>query len=60
MSADIILDDWALPVSIDIQRSNRREYEIDREKLDKNIQQNREIVQRMRDNKKYAGILQKV
>lgn len=60
MSTDIILDDWALPASIDVHRSNHKEYDIDREELDKNIQQNREIVRRMRNNKKYEKILQEV
>ena len=34
MSADIILDDWVLPASIDIRRSNQKGYDIDREELD--------------------------
>lgn len=60
MSIDIILDDWALPASIDIRRNNQKEDDIDREELDRNIQQNREIVRRMRNNKKYEKILQEV
>lgn len=35
MSRDIILDDWALPSSIDICRSNPKKYDIDKEELDK-------------------------
>lgn len=60
MSADIILDDWALPVSINIHRDNQKEHDIDRKELDKNVQQNREIVRRIRNNKKYEKILQEV
>ena len=60
MSADIILDDWALPASIDVQRNNGTVYEVDREKLEKNIQQNREVIRRIRCEKKYEEILQEV
>lgn len=60
MSADIILDDWALPESIDVQRNNGTAYEVDREKLERNIQQNREVIRRIRCEKKYEEILQEV
>ena len=60
MSADIILDDWVLPASVDVQRNNGKAYEVDREKLVKNIQHNREVVQRLRCDKKYKKILQEV
>lgn len=60
MSADIILDDWALPASIDVQRNNGTAYEVDREKLERNIQQNREVIRRIRCEKKYEEILQEV
>ncbi len=60
MSADIVLDDWALPESIDVQRNNDTVYEVDREKLEKNIQQNREVIRRIRCEKKYEEILQEV
>lgn len=60
MPGDIILDDWALPSSIEICRSNQREYDIDKEELDRNIQQNREVVKRIRNNKRYEKILQEV
>ncbi|MCM1498232.1 MAG: hypothetical protein NC124_07160 [Clostridium sp.] len=60
MSADIILDDWALPASIDVLRNHQTEYDIDKKELDRDIQQNREIVKRIRNNKKYEKILQEV
>ncbi|MCM1045209.1 MAG: hypothetical protein NC417_06840 [Candidatus Gastranaerophilales bacterium] len=60
MSADIILDDWALPAPIDILRNNQSKYKIDKSELDKNIQQNQEIIKRMRNNVKYKKMLQEV
>lgn len=60
MSADIILDDWALPDSMDVRSSKHKEHKIDKVELDKNIQQNQEIIKRIRDNKKYEKILQEV
>lgn len=60
MSADIILDDWALPVAIDDQRNNSKVNEVDREKLERNIQKNREVIHRIRCEKKYKNILQEV
>ncbi len=60
MSADIILDDWALPASIDIQGNNGKANEVDREKLERNIQQNREVIRRMRCDKKYEKVLQEI
>ncbi|MCM1245140.1 MAG: hypothetical protein NC293_05780 [Roseburia sp.] len=60
MSKDIILDDWALPSAIGVCRKSQREYNIDKEELDRDIQQNREIVKRIRNNKRYAKILQEV
>lgn len=60
MSSDIILDNWVLPEYIDIHRGNQKKPDIDRKELDKNIQKNREIVMRMRNNKKYEKILQEV
>lgn len=60
MSADIILDDLAFPVSIDVHRNNQIEYDVNKEDLDRSIRQNREIIKRIRNNKKYEKILQKV
>lgn len=60
MSADIILDDWALPASIDVLRSNQPEYDLDKKELDRNIQQNQEIIKRIRNNMRYKKILQEV
>lgn len=60
MSADIILDDWALPASIDVLKCVQTKYDIDKKELDRNIQQNQEIVKRIRNNVKYKKILQEV
>lgn len=60
MSADIILNDWILPESIDICKRIQKEYNIDRVKLDKSIQQNRELIKHIRDNKKYEERLQEI
>ncbi|MCM1082347.1 MAG: hypothetical protein NC393_13080 [Clostridium sp.] len=60
MATDIILDDWALPAPIDVLKKNQGNYNYNQKELDKNIQQNREIVKRIRGNKKYESILQKV
>lgn len=60
MPADIILDDWALPAAVDVQRNNDTQHEVDREKLEENIKQNREIIRRMRCDEKYEEILQEV
>lgn len=60
MSADIVLDDWSVPVPIDVRGNNQMMYDIDEKELDRNIQQNREVVKRIRNNKKYEKILQEV
>ncbi|MCM1261684.1 MAG: hypothetical protein NC313_03100 [Butyrivibrio sp.] len=60
MAADIILDDWTFPISIDVIRNNKTEYDIEKEELDRNIQQNHETIRRIRNNKKYKNILQEV
>jgi hypothetical protein len=62
MPVDIIIDDRALAVAIDVKTGNSKQKMNveDEEELKKSIQQNREIIQRMRSSKKYEGILQKV
>lgn len=62
MPVDIIIDDRALAVAIDVKTGNSKQKMNveDEAELKKSIQQNREIIQRMRSSKKYEGILQKV
>ncbi len=60
MSEDIVLDDWVLPESIGVPRNHGKAYEINREKLEENIQKNREAIKRMRCDEKYEKNLQKV
>lgn len=60
MAKDIILDDWAYPEPFDFLKNVNGSRKIDMTELQESIQKNRETVRRMRNNTKYADVLQKV